>query len=153
MVTRYLAPALGIVGATFVLLFVILSVPLWVAFVATGGAVAAYLMCAGAVVVAARRGAGALAAAPLNMGGLLLGAGALVVMYVVLGLALWISVLGAFGVLAASALAHSLVAETAAASPDGAAESSPRSVRPSLAGHARGNGETRVSRHGDPAAA
>ncbi len=73
----------------------ILSVPLWVVFVASGGAIGAYLVVAGTVVLARRRGTAALAAAPVSMSSVLLAAGALVVMYVVLGIALWVSLLGA----------------------------------------------------------
>ena len=112
MTARYLTPALGVAGATFVLLFVILSMPLWIAFVATGGAIGVYLVGAGTVLIDSERATspiGELVAAPLTAGGLLSAAGALVVMHIVLGIALWISILGAFGVLAGVAVVESLV--------------------------------------------
>jgi hypothetical protein len=47
-------PALIIAGIVFVILFVILSVPLWVSFVAAGGALVLYAVLAGGGIAAKR---------------------------------------------------------------------------------------------------
>jgi hypothetical protein len=98
----------------------------------------------------------AVAAAPLSVGGLIAAAGVLVVMYIVLGIALWVSILGAFAALATWALAQRAASRSEKAM--GSSGTPPAPGQPvdspvPASRHAAPNGDSDASRRRDPVAA
>ena len=102
-----LAAPLLLAGIAFVVLFVVLSVPLWISFLVAGGLLGVSLLFAGGTVLVRARSArheshrqrpavvsGAVQA-PIRVPGVALSGGGFVIMYAAIGIPLWVSILAA----------------------------------------------------------